>query len=93
MPWLLGVLIVVAGGVFAVVKYLRGAEQNRSDLGERDAALELERQRKRQMEAAAAEARKARRERLHEMAAGADSDGIDRLLRELTEAEDGPNVN
>lgn len=92
MPWLLGVLVVVAAGLFAVVKYLRGSEQNRSDLGERNAALDFEEQRQAQEDAAATEARKARRETLHEKAASADSDGVDQLLRDLTGADD-PNVN
>lgn len=92
MPWFLGVLLVVAAGLYAVIKYLRGAEGNSATLGTRNAELDAERERVRQMEAAAAEARKARRESLHEKVDAADSDDVDKLLRDLTGADD-PNVN
>jgi len=95
MVWVwgaLGALVVLVGSVVAVVKYVRGAEANKSALSERDAELEVEHQRQRQMDAAAQEARKARRESLREKVDSADSAGVDKLLRDLTSADD-PNLN
>lgn len=84
-----GVLIALAGCLIGVVKYLRRAASTEATLGERDAELNLERQRVRQMESADTEARKSRREKLREKAATADPD---QLLRDVTGADD-PNVN
>lgn len=90
---ILGVLIVLLGGLAAMVKYLRGAEANRAALSERNAELDLEQERVRQMEAAAADAMKARREKIREQAARVrGADDAARLLREVTGADD-PNVN
>lgn len=92
MQWL-AVLLVIAGGLFFVIKYLRRAEANAAALGERNAALEVESARVRQMESAAAEARKARREKLHEKAARVrTADDAARLLRDVTGADD-PTLN
>ena len=86
-------LIAVLGGVFAVVKYLRGAEANRAALEVRTAELDEERKRVRQQEEAALDAMRARREKINAKAARVrGADDAAKLLAEVTGADD-PSLN
>ena len=58
---IVGVLIAVAGTIAGVVSYVRRGLQNKVDLAETGAALQLEQQRRAALEAAEAEERHQRR--------------------------------
>jgi hypothetical protein len=89
----LGVLLALGAGAWAVVKYLRRAEANSAALGERTAELDSERERVAQQEKAALDAMRVRRKRLDEKAARVSgADDAARLLRDVTGADD-PTVN
>ena len=94
MSWsMVGVLIALAGMAFGVVKFLRRDASTGAALSERDAQLEIERERVRRLEEAEARARAARRRDTDERAAAVrDAAGAAGMLRDVTQADD-PEVN